>query len=140
MLDLNKPQDAHVDQRLRGEPMIWLSSVRPDDRPHLVPVWFLWDGEHILIYSQPGKQKVRNLQHSQHVVLALDTADDGGDVVIIEGTAELLDPAGPTMNLPAFVEKYKTQMQLMQSDPEALAKEYSQGIRVTPTKFISWSD
>src|SRR5690348_4255529 len=118
MLDLSKPQNAHVDQRLRAEPMIWLSSVRPDGRPHLAPVWFLWDGEHILIYSQPGKQKVRNIQHSHHVVLALDTADEGGDVVIIEGTAELLDPAGPTMNLSAFVEKYAEHMQSMQSDPE----------------------
>ena len=140
MLDLSKPQDAHVDQRLRTEPMIWLSSVRPDGRPHLVPVWFLWDGEHILIYSQPDRQKMRNLRHNQHVMLALDTAKDGEDIVMIEGTAELLESAGQTMNLPAFVEKYATRLQLMQSDPEALAKEYSREIRITPTKFISWSD
>jgi hypothetical protein len=44
MLDLSGSQGAHIDARLRHEPIIWLSSVRPDGRPHLVPIWFLWDG------------------------------------------------------------------------------------------------
>ena len=39
MLDLSDSKGAHIDQRLRDEPIIWLSSVRPDGRPHLVPVW-----------------------------------------------------------------------------------------------------
>ena len=30
---------------LETEPVVWLSSVRPDGNPHLVPVWFWWDGE-----------------------------------------------------------------------------------------------
>src|SRR5256885_2571611 len=45
MLDLRDSKDAHIDARLRHEPIIWLSSVRPDGRPHLVPVWFLWRSE-----------------------------------------------------------------------------------------------
>ena len=39
MLDLSDSKGAHIDQRLRDEPIIWLSSVRPDGRPHLVLVW-----------------------------------------------------------------------------------------------------
>ena len=31
-------------------------------RPHLVPTWFVWDGEAIVIRSKPGRQKVRNLR------------------------------------------------------------------------------
>ena len=89
-LDLSNPKDAHIDQRLRAEPIIWLGTARPDGHPHLVPVWFFWDGEAITIYSQPGNQKMRNLQHNTSVTLALNTADDGDDVVIVEGKAELL--------------------------------------------------
>jgi len=107
MLDLTKERDAHIDERLRGELMMWLSTVRPDGRPHLVPVWFLWDGETILIFSQPNQQKLRNLQHNPDVVVALDTAGQGDDVVMIEGKAELLDDPRVSTVLPAYAEKYK---------------------------------
>ena len=87
LLDLSNPKDAHIDERLRAEPIIWLATTRPDGRPHLVPVWFFWDGETITIYSQPNNRKMRNLQHNPHVSLALNTADEGDDVVIVEGKA-----------------------------------------------------
>src|SRR5581483_4265583 len=119
-LDLSNPKDAHIDERLRTEPIIWLGTVRPDGRPHLVPVWFFWDGATITIYSQPGNQKMRNLQHSTNVTLALNTADDGDDVVIVEGKAELLGQSAQTMNNPAYVAKYAKLIENMQSDPEEM--------------------
>ncbi|HVB75840.1 MAG TPA: TIGR03667 family PPOX class F420-dependent oxidoreductase [Ktedonobacteraceae bacterium] len=137
-LDISNPKDAHVDERLRNEPMIWLSTVRPDGRPHLVPVWFFWNGETITIYSQPANQKMRNLQHNPNVALALNTSDDGDDVVIVEGKAELLGQSTMTMNNPAYLEKYDTHIKNMQADPEQMAADYSEVIRVTPTRFISW--
>src|SRR6266567_8780789 len=59
MADQTKPNNAHVEQRLREEPIVWFTTVRPDGRPHTVPVWFLWDGETFLIFSQPGNLKIR---------------------------------------------------------------------------------
>jgi len=140
LLDLSNPKDAHVDERLRKEPIIWLSTVRADGRPHLVPVWFFWNGETITIYSQPGNQKMRNLQGNAHVALALEAADEGDDVVIIEGKADLLGKSTQTMNTPAYVEKYDALIKALNSDPETVAASYSEVIRVTPTKCIHWSE
>jgi hypothetical protein len=53
LLDMTRPWDAHIDRRLCSEPIIWLSSTRFDGRPDLAPVWFLWDGQAILIFSLP---------------------------------------------------------------------------------------
>ena len=47
MLDLTNPKHAYIDKRLRANRILWLGSVRPDGRPHLVYVMFLWDGKHI---------------------------------------------------------------------------------------------
>src|SRR6059058_3975532 len=105
MLDLAQPKDAHIEQRLRSELIIWLGTVRPDGRPHLVPVWFLWDGATILIFSKPD-QKIRNLRHSPHVTLALDHTADGEDVVLLDGEAALLPPGEVDTTLPAYAEKY----------------------------------
>lgn len=41
----NDLADARLARFLAEEPVIWLSTVRPDGAPHLVPTWFAWDGE-----------------------------------------------------------------------------------------------
>ncbi|HEY4383704.1 MAG TPA: pyridoxamine 5'-phosphate oxidase family protein, partial [Ktedonobacteraceae bacterium] len=64
LLDLTKERDAHINQRLQNDLIVWLTSVRPDGRPHSVAVWFLWDGEAFLLFSRPINQKVRNIQHN----------------------------------------------------------------------------
>ncbi|SRR6266496_3989113 len=140
MLDLTKERDAHVDKRLRSDSTIWFTTVRRDGRPHTVPVWFLWDGSTFLIFSQPDSLKISNLRNNPHVTLALDNTDDGGDVIVAEGKAELLSEPASNLNVPAYFEKYGTSIQGMGQTPEDMAKSYSQPIRVTPAKFLAWSD
>ncbi len=139
MADQTKPNNAHVDQRLREEPIIWFTTVRPDGRPHTVPVWFLWDGGTFLIFSQPGNLKIRNLQRNPHITLALDDTRQGGDVITVEGEAELLSEPSRNVVVPAFGEKYASMMQAMGADPERMLEDYSQPIRIKPTKFLSWA-
>jgi len=91
-----------------------------------------------LIFSQPNNQKIRNLRQSPHAVLTLNTLDDGEDVVIIEGTAELVAQPTSELMLPAFGEKYADLFVRIGSDPAKMAAEYNQPIRVTPTKVIAW--
>ena len=129
--------NAHVEQRLQNDPIVWLITVRPDGRPHVVPVWFFWDGETFLICSQPNTQKLRNLRQNPHVMLALDgTGNLGDDVVVVEGTAELLNESSWSMLRadPSIAEKYDTLLKSMNTDLQALAADYSQPIRVTPTR------
>ena len=138
MADQTKPNNAHVEQRLREEPIVWFTTVRPDGRPHTVPVWFLWDGETFLIFSQPGNLKIRNLQRNSHITLALDGTNQGGDVVTVEGEAELLSEPSRNILVPAFGEKYASMIKTMGVDTEGLVEDYSQPIRIKPTKFIAW--
>ena len=131
MLDLTDAKGAHIDARLRNEPIIWLSSVRPDGRAHLVPVWFWWDGATILIFSKPAAQKVRNLRHNPQVMLALDSADEGEDIVLLEGRAELLGAGAPQSTLPEYAAKYAALMARIGITAELMAAEFTQAIRVT---------
>lgn len=135
LLDLSHARDAHIDHRLRTEPIVWLSTVRPDGRPHLVPVWFLWDGRSILFFSQPRAQKVRNLRHSRQVLLALNADDEGEDVVILEGEATLLPAGTVDSTLPPFVEKYARLMARLETTPATMAAGYTQAIQVMPLRF-----
>jgi PPOX class probable F420-dependent enzyme len=135
LLDPNNPKHVHVDERLRSDKVIWLNSVRPDGRPHSVIVWFYWDGEHILIFSRPNNQKLHNIKQNPHVVLALDNTDEGGDVITIEGTAELLDEKAINATMSEYAQKYATSLQEMGWTAETMAADYSQPIRIRPIKL-----
>src|SRR3954447_5655650 len=136
MLDLNDSKGAHIDARLRHEPIIWLSSVRPDGRPHLVPVWFWWDGAAILFFSKPAAQKVRNLRHNPQVMLALDSADEGEDIVLLEGRAELLGAGAPQSTLPEYAEKYAALMARINITAASMAAEFTRAIRVAVERLV----
>ena len=139
MANIAKPQNAHVEERLQTEPIIWLSSVRADGRPHLVPVWFYWDGSTVLIFSQPNNQKIRNLRHNPNVMLALEAKDGGDDVVLFEGKAELLQQPSSQVLPSGYEQKYAEGLKNIGMTKEQMLASYSQPIRITPTKFISWT-
>ena len=64
LLDVTRTDDRHTAERLSAEPIIWLGTVRPDGRPHNVPVWFAWHDPMVLIFSMPGTAKVRDVRLS----------------------------------------------------------------------------
>ena len=123
---------------LEREPVVWLSTVRPDGGPHLVPIWFWWDGEALLVFSKPGAQKVRNLRAQPSVMLALGDAEDDFDVGLLRGRAELLDQ--PTREvLPAeHLAKYAAKLAAIGVSAEEYAATYSQVIRIVPDDFLPW--
>ncbi len=101
-----------------------------------MPVWLDWDGRTMMIFSQPGNQKVKNLRHDPRVTLHLEAAPDGSDIVILEGTAELLaEPAAEVVSA-AYLDKYGTAIPNIGHTPESMMATYSQAIQVTPTRFI----
>jgi nitroimidazol reductase NimA-like FMN-containing flavoprotein (pyridoxamine 5'-phosphate oxidase superfamily) len=61
-------------------------------QPHVVPVWFLWDGEVVWISSFQNTRKVRELKRNARCAIVIDTegATLGVSAVLFEGRAELL--------------------------------------------------
>lgn len=136
LLDLTKRRDAYIDQRLREDMIGWLSTVRPDGRPHSVAVWFLWDGETILIFSRPKKQKLYNIRKNANALLAIDNTHQGADPIVIEGTAALLESGTVDTTLPAYIAKYSAGMRRLGYTPEQMAAVYSEAIRIVPTRVL----
>jgi PPOX class probable F420-dependent enzyme len=132
-LDTSSEFGARVERRLREELIIWLTTVREDGTPQPSPVWFLWDGQTILIYSQPATPKLRNIERNQTVALNLNGDRSGGDIVIITGTAHIATDAPPANRVAEYLAKYRDPIAEIQMTPESFAQAYSVPIRVTPT-------
>ena len=129
---------ARIQGFLESEPVVWLSTVRPDGGPHLVPIWFWWDGEALLVFSKPGAQKVRNLRAHPSVMLALGDAEDDFDVGLMRGRAELLDRPTAEVLPAAHLDKYADKLASIRLGAEEYAATYSQVIRIVPDDFLPW--
>lgn len=74
----------HVVDRLTLALNYWVSTTRPDGRPHVVPVWGVWVDD-VLYHGGGGDtRRARNLAANPYVAIHLESGDE---VVIIEGTA-----------------------------------------------------
>ncbi len=125
-------------EALATDSVVWLSSVRPDGRPHLVAVWFLWDGERVLAFSKPHARKVENLRHDPHVMLAVGTPGPDFDVELIEADAEL--PATPSAEVmpSGFGQKYAELLRRAGLSVQRFTEVYSQPIVLRPTRFLGY--
>ncbi|MCB8942721.1 MAG: pyridoxamine 5'-phosphate oxidase family protein [Ardenticatenaceae bacterium] len=113
--------------RLASERNIWLATVRPDGRPHLVPLWFAWHDDLIYICIQPGSVKATNLRQNPLVSLSLE---DGSNVVICEGETAVIPPPPAPAIITIFQQKYNWDI--------TTDKDYTQLIAITPHKWLSW--
>jgi PPOX class probable F420-dependent enzyme len=138
MLDTTTEEGGRAERRLRDEEVAWLTTVRADGQPQSVPVWFLWDGETFLIYSRQGRQKLKNIARNPRVGLNLNSSETGGDVVRVEGTAELDESAPPADEVEAYVEKYREGIARIGFDVDGFAQAYTVAVRVTPTRWQLW--
>lgn len=121
-----------AERRLREEGIIWLTTVDRSGRPQPRPVWFLWDGESILIYSQPGAQKIKHIVAKPHVALNLDGDGRGGDIIVLIGDARVDTEVLPADQVPAYVEKYAWGFERIGMTAAQFAATYSVALRVTP--------
>jgi nitroimidazol reductase NimA-like FMN-containing flavoprotein (pyridoxamine 5'-phosphate oxidase superfamily) len=73
-----------AEERLMRSRNYWVSSLWPDGRPHLMPVWGVWDGEALWFSSGRRSRKARNLAADPRCVIA---TEDASEPVIVEGAA-----------------------------------------------------
>lgn len=135
VIDPETEVGGRVAARLRDELVAWLVTVGANGTPAPTPVWFWWDGETLLVYSQPDKPKQRHIAANPRVALAMRTDEHGDDLVVITGLAAVDDSAPAAFELPEYIEKYRGEIARLGSNPEEFSGAYSVPIRIRPTRL-----
>ena len=133
MLDFTSTIGKRIQQRLEEEEVIWLTTVGADQTPQPRPVWFEWDGETVMIFSQVGVAKVRHIVRNPRVALNFNTDEDGGDVGVLIGEARILPGAPPPDRLQVYLQKYAAGILSIGLTSETMQTEYPVVILVTPS-------
>ncbi len=134
MLDETTEFGQRATRRLREDLLGWLTTVSPRGAPQPVPVWFLWDGTSVLVYSKPDTPKLRNIAANPNVSLNLDGNGQGGDIVVLQGQARVSDDP-PADAVPDYVEKYAGLIARNSWTPASFAADYSVPLRLDPTRI-----
>ena len=66
-----------------------------DNCPHLIPVWYRWDGRSMLVWTLEKRAWVRNVQRDPKVGVSVQ---DGGIAVMMKGRATVHTSDGPEVD------------------------------------------
>jgi len=73
------PLDDDTVRLARGKNLATVVTLMPDGQPQALPAWVDTDGEHILVNTEPRRQKARNVARDPRVTVLIHSADDPMD-------------------------------------------------------------
>jgi PPOX class probable F420-dependent enzyme len=139
MIDLTNGFGRAVKQYLENQYVIWLTTVDSKLTPQPRPVWFIWEANSFLIFSQPHAHKVKHIRENPKVALHFNT-DEKGDkhVIVFTGEAVIDSNYPPAHEVPAYMKKYESGIIELDNTPVGFSSEYSTAIRITPADVRGW--
>ncbi len=123
-----------IERHLISDQVAWLTTVTPTGRPAPRPVWFVWDGSVITVYSVNGGAKLRHIATNDSVSVHFNSTAGGGDVVVISGHARHVPDAPPPSRFPGMLDKYLPATEAMGRSVQWFDENYRQAIRITPNR------
>jgi PPOX class probable F420-dependent enzyme len=140
MLDFNSKFGRTIKKHLKNQYFVWLTTVDAKGMPQPRPVWFIWQDDSFLIFSQPNAYKVKHMRNNPNVSLHFNTSDEAGekDVIIFIGQAVIDKKVLSAHLVKAYLKKYKTGIIGLNMTPESFSEEYSTAIRIKPTEVRGW--
>src|SRR5690348_12421799 len=79
---------AEARERLEQAEIYWLTTVRPDGRPHVTPLIAIWHDGALYFCTGPAERKAKNIARNPHCILTTggNALNEGLDLVV-EGDA-----------------------------------------------------
>lgn len=91
---------------LRAASTCYVTTLMPDGSPQLTQTWADTDGEHILINSVVGYQKVRNIERDPRVAVAISDPADPTRYIAVRGRVTAMTTEGAADQIEALAQKY----------------------------------
>ena len=120
-----------IERHLISDQVAWLTTVTSTGRPTPRPVWFVWDGSAITVYSINRGAKLRHIAVNDSVSLNFNSTPGGGDVVVISGHARIVPDAPPPSRFPGLLDKYMPAVEAMGRPASWFDENYRTAIHIT---------
>ncbi len=145
MVEIIKTDRKALIESVLAEPVLArLATTNPKTmQPHVVPVWFAWDGESVWISSFVSTRKIRELKNNPRGAVLIESKQVSGKLqaVLLEGTVELVTQPRQ------LVSEIASRIYIRYLGPEGINESEPQSwlndpenllIKLSPTRIISW--
>jgi nitroimidazol reductase NimA-like FMN-containing flavoprotein (pyridoxamine 5'-phosphate oxidase superfamily) len=136
---------AQGHQHLEEAEVFWLSTVRPDGRPHVTPLLAVWCADAMYFCTGSDERKAKNLKGNRHCILTTgrNTLAESLDVVVEGQVTEVSDAAELEQVASTYESKYGTHLTAPDGTWFGLGHTIRRGevlvYRVTPTTVLGFA-
>ena len=124
-----------IRRHLIEDRVLWLTTVSPSGRPIPRPIWFFWDGSHILIFSLNTAARLTNIRANERVSVHFNSSVEGEDAVEMSGIAEIVGSSPLPSANELYMAKYGRDIEgATEFDLEVVDRDYGTLIRIEPVR------
>jgi PPOX class probable F420-dependent enzyme len=132
-IDFSTDHGKRALEELTLQPVVWLTTIGINDYPQPNLVWFIYEIDSIVIYTQPDAARLRHIRKHPHVSLNFNSDPEGHQQTVILGTIEQDASIPPVARNHAYVQKYSGAITGMGGTVDTFSEQYSVPLRVTLT-------
>lgn len=121
-----------------------IATVDPQTmQPHVVPVWYLWDGKEIWVSGYRSSRKFRELELNKKCAIVIDDGDENHEFsgVLLEGEAVLVtEPRSlvEDMSTKIYI-RYLGEQGVLEPEPQSWIHDAENVLfRMLPTETYTW--
>jgi PPOX class probable F420-dependent enzyme len=138
--------DDEVRDFLDERKVVSVATIGPKGRPHLVPLWYVREGDDLTGWTFAKSQKAKNLERDPHATLQVESGVDYQELrgVMLECDVDLEREPGRVAGYGrALFRRYggtDESGELMDEVNEMIGKQAPKriGLRFRPTRTVSW--
>jgi PPOX class probable F420-dependent enzyme len=143
--DQIRMSDAELQDFVAQQKIMTVGTMGPNDRPHLMPLWYVFDGSELRGWTYAKSQKAKNLERDPHATLQIEDGVDYAELrgVMFECDVEVeRDPERVADYGIALFARYGpgAEGEVPDEVREMVLKQAQKriGLRVVPTRTVSW--
>lgn len=117
--------------------VVTLVTVMPDGQPQATPVWYSYDGTHILVNTARGRQKDKNMQNRPKVTILAVDPDNPYRYMELRGEVVGEDEEKGLAHINELSQKYRGIEDYYSGNPAMRGKEQRVVYKIALTKVLT---
>jgi nitroimidazol reductase NimA-like FMN-containing flavoprotein (pyridoxamine 5'-phosphate oxidase superfamily) len=144
MAEIQGPMSGETLAAFLSEPILARIATIKGNQPHVVPMWFDWDGESIWMETGYGFRKHKNLLENPNCAVTIDVTEGGLRFkgAIMEGVAEIITDTEPFIRdtVVRIYRKYLGDAGILDPTPQEMINSPHAIIRLQPARILTWDE
>ena len=132
---------AELDEFLTTQRSCRVATLSADGAPHVSPLWFVWDGTSMWLYSVVRSKRWADLRRDPRIAVVVDTGEEYDELrgVELSGAAKFVGEVPRTGELRAELDVAETLFARKNFGIEEMPHDGRHAwIRLTPDRTVSW--